>query len=110
MCNNTQRLLILFRVFLAYKSHLSHLYFYLGDRTPKQKVKLNVTEEKLLNLMLKYNDKTKKCSLVARPIRCNKNVSSPPSRESDSDPEDLEHAEKLRQIKAVIEESGESIT
>ncbi|KAG2275833.1 hypothetical protein Bca52824_058388 [Brassica carinata] len=27
-----------------------------------------------------------------------------PSRESDSDPEDLEHAEKLRQIKAVIEE------
>lgn len=31
--------------------------FYLGsgDRTPKQKVKLKVTEEKLLNLMLKYN-------------------------------------------------------
>ncbi|XP_019155138.1 PREDICTED: inositol hexakisphosphate and diphosphoinositol-pentakisphosphate kinase 2-like [Ipomoea nil] len=27
----------------------------LGDRTPKQKVKLKVTEEKLLNLMLKYN-------------------------------------------------------
>ncbi|XP_047149874.1 inositol hexakisphosphate and diphosphoinositol-pentakisphosphate kinase VIP1-like isoform X1 [Vigna umbellata] len=26
-----------------------------GDRTPKQKVKLKVTEEKLLNLMLKYN-------------------------------------------------------
>ncbi|CAN7092397.1 unnamed protein product, partial [Brassica rapa subsp. narinosa] len=25
------------------------------DRTPKQKVKLNVTKEKLLNLMLKYN-------------------------------------------------------
>ena len=25
------------------------------DRTPKQKVKLNVTYEKLLNLMLKYN-------------------------------------------------------
>lgn len=31
--------------------------FYMGsgDRTPKQKVKLKVTEEKLLNLMLKYN-------------------------------------------------------
>ncbi|KHN34199.1 Inositol hexakisphosphate and diphosphoinositol-pentakisphosphate kinase 1 [Glycine soja] len=28
---------------------------YNGDRTPKQKVKLKVTEEKLLNLMLKYN-------------------------------------------------------
>ncbi|WZZ09073.1 hypothetical protein YC2023_094994 [Brassica napus] len=27
-----------------------------------------------------------------------------PGRESDSDPEDLEHAEKLRQIKAVLEE------
>lgn len=26
-----------------------------GDRTPKQKVKLKVTEEKLLNIMLKYN-------------------------------------------------------
>ncbi|KAH0922510.1 hypothetical protein HID58_022528, partial [Brassica napus] len=26
-----------------------------GDQTPKLKVKLNVTEEKLLNLMLKYN-------------------------------------------------------
>ncbi|KAG5397369.1 hypothetical protein IGI04_019183 [Brassica rapa subsp. trilocularis] len=27
-------------------------------------------------------------------------------RESDSDPEDLEHAEKLRQVKAVLEEGG----
>ncbi|WZZ87739.1 hypothetical protein YC2023_116318 [Brassica napus] len=27
-----------------------------------------------------------------------------PGRESDSDPEDLEHAEKLHQVKAVIEE------
>nr|VDD18219.1 unnamed protein product [Brassica rapa] len=104
-----------------------------GDRTPKQKMKLNITEEKLLNLMLKYNggkpraemreapaflssifyqsldlfyiyifffvDKTKMCSPVARPIRCNKNV----SRDSDSDPEDLEHAEKFRQVKAVLE-------
>jgi len=30
-------------------------YLFSGDRTPKQKVKLKVTEEKLLNLMLKYN-------------------------------------------------------
>lgn len=30
-------------------------FFGSGDRTPKQKVKLKVTEEKLLNLMLKYN-------------------------------------------------------
>lgn len=36
---------------------LSYLLFcfHSGDRTPKQKVKLKVTEEKLLNLMLKYN-------------------------------------------------------
>lgn len=36
---------------------LTQLTFYIvsGDRTPKQKVKLKVTEEKLLNLMLKYN-------------------------------------------------------
>ena len=27
-----------------------------------------------------------------------------PGRESDSDPEDLEHAEELRQVKAVVEE------
>ncbi|KAH0911481.1 hypothetical protein HID58_034802 [Brassica napus] len=27
-----------------------------------------------------------------------------PGRESDSDPEDLEHVDKLRQVKAVIEE------
>ncbi|CAF2336140.1 unnamed protein product, partial [Brassica napus] len=27
-----------------------------------------------------------------------------PGRESDSDPEDLKHAEKLHQVKAVIEE------
>ncbi|KAG5406337.1 hypothetical protein IGI04_012456 [Brassica rapa subsp. trilocularis] len=27
-------------------------------------------------------------------------------RESDSDPGDLEHAEKLRQVKAVLEEGG----
>ncbi|KAG5389401.1 hypothetical protein IGI04_030942, partial [Brassica rapa subsp. trilocularis] len=32
-----------------------------------------------------------------------------PGRESDSDPEDLEHAEKLRQIKAALEE-GENFS
>ncbi|KAH0858832.1 hypothetical protein HID58_087093 [Brassica napus] len=84
-----------------------------GDRTPKQKVKLNVTEEKLLNLMLKYNGgklraETKLKSAVQ--LQDILDATRIPSRESDSDPEDLEHAEKLRQIKAVIEESGESIT
>ncbi|KAH0942766.1 hypothetical protein HID58_002403, partial [Brassica napus] len=64
-----------------------------GDQTLKQKVKLNVTEEKLLNLMLKYNGGKPRAEVrevreapaflssifyhpVARPIRCNKNVSS----------------------------------
>ncbi|XP_010272211.1 PREDICTED: inositol hexakisphosphate and diphosphoinositol-pentakisphosphate kinase 2-like isoform X2 [Nelumbo nucifera] len=86
-----------------------------GDRTPKQKVKLKVTEEKLLNLMLKYNGGRPRCEtklksavqlqdlldatrmLVPRK-RC--------GRESDSDAEDIEHAEKLLQVKAVLEEGG----
>ncbi|KAG5413771.1 hypothetical protein IGI04_001338 [Brassica rapa subsp. trilocularis] len=84
-----------------------------GDRTPKQKVKLNVTEEKLLNLMLKYNGgkpraETKLKSAVQLQDLLDATrmlvLRTRPCRESDSDPEDLEHAEKLRQIKTVIEE------
>ncbi|CAF2041283.1 unnamed protein product [Brassica napus] len=84
-----------------------------GDRTPKQKVKLNVTEEKLLNLMLKYNGgkpraETKlKSAVQLQDLLDATRMLVPltrPGRESDSDPEDLEHAEKLRQVKAVIEE------
>ncbi|CAN7139487.1 unnamed protein product [Brassica rapa subsp. narinosa] len=77
------------------------------------KVKLIVTEDKLLNLMLKYNSgkpraETKlKCAVQLQDlldatrmlVLCTR-----PGRESDSDPEDLEHAEKLRQVKAVLEE------
>ncbi|XP_019427818.1 PREDICTED: inositol hexakisphosphate and diphosphoinositol-pentakisphosphate kinase 1-like isoform X2 [Lupinus angustifolius] len=86
-----------------------------GDRTPKQKVKLMVTEEKLLNLMLKYNggrprSETKLKSAVQLQdlldatrmlVPCTR-----PDRESDSEAEDIEHAEKLRQVKAVLEEGG----
>ncbi|CDY72387.1 BnaAnng40950D [Brassica napus] len=72
-----------------------------GDRTPKQKVKLNVTEEKLLNLMLKYNGGKPRAELQDLSDATRMLV---PRRESDSDPEDLEHAEKLRQVKAVIED------
>nr|VDD21587.1 unnamed protein product [Brassica oleracea] len=80
-----------------------------GDRTPKQKVKLNVTEEKLLNLMLKYNGgkpraETKLKSAVQLQDLLDATRMLVPRRESDSDPEDLEHAEKLRQVKAVLEE------
>ncbi|XP_042424575.1 inositol hexakisphosphate and diphosphoinositol-pentakisphosphate kinase VIP1-like isoform X1 [Zingiber officinale] len=87
-----------------------------GDRTPKQKVKLKVTEEKLLNLMLKYNGgraraETKLKSAVqlqdlldaTRLLVPRKSRSG---RESDSETEDIEHAEKLRQVKAVLEEGG----
>ncbi|KAL2487377.1 Phosphoglycerate mutase-like family protein [Abeliophyllum distichum] len=86
-----------------------------GDRTPKQKVKLKVTEERLLNLMLKYNGgrpraETKLKSAVqlqdlldATRILVPRNR---PGRESDSEAEDFEHAEKLRQVKAVLEEGG----
>ncbi|KAF1879319.1 hypothetical protein Lal_00005785 [Lupinus albus] len=86
-----------------------------GDRTPKQKVKLLVTEENLLNLMLKYNggrprSETKLKSAVQLQdlldatrmlVPCTR-----PDRESDSEAEDVEHAEKLRQVKAVLEEGG----
>ncbi|CDY08261.1 BnaA05g13580D [Brassica napus] len=84
-----------------------------GDRTPKQKVKLNVTEEKLLNMMLKYNGgkpraETKlKSAVQLQDLLDATRMLVPrirPGRESDSDPEDLEHAEKLRQVKAVLEE------
>ncbi|KAH0914382.1 hypothetical protein HID58_028828 [Brassica napus] len=77
------------------------------------KVKLNVTEEKLLNLMLKYNDgkpraETKlKSAVQLQDLLDATRMLVPrtrPGRESDSDPEDLEHAEKLHQVKAVIEE------
>ncbi|XP_052195947.1 inositol hexakisphosphate and diphosphoinositol-pentakisphosphate kinase VIP2 isoform X2 [Diospyros lotus] len=86
-----------------------------GDRTPKQKVKLKVTEEKLLNLMLKYNggrprSETKLKSAVQLQDLLDATRAlvprSRPGRESDSEAEDVEHAEKLRQVKAVLEEGG----
>ncbi|XP_074317537.1 inositol hexakisphosphate and diphosphoinositol-pentakisphosphate kinase VIP2-like isoform X2 [Silene latifolia] len=86
-----------------------------GDRTPKQKVKLKVTEEKLLNLMLKYNGgrpraETKLKSAVQLQDLLDATRAlvprSRPDRESDSEAEDIEHAEKLRQVKAVLEEGG----
>ncbi|XP_016497433.2 inositol hexakisphosphate and diphosphoinositol-pentakisphosphate kinase VIP2-like isoform X1 [Nicotiana tabacum] len=86
-----------------------------GDRTPKQKVKLKVTEEKLLNLMLKYNggkprSETKLKSAVQLQDLLDATRAlvprSRPGRESDSEAEDIEHAEKLRQVKAVLEEGG----
>ncbi|XP_010550091.1 PREDICTED: inositol hexakisphosphate and diphosphoinositol-pentakisphosphate kinase 2-like isoform X2 [Tarenaya hassleriana] len=86
-----------------------------GDRTAKQKVKLKVTEEKLLNLMLKYNGgkpraETKlKSAVQLQDLLDATRILVPrarPGRESDSDAEELEHAEKLRQVKAVLEEGG----
>ncbi|CAJ1946909.1 unnamed protein product [Sphenostylis stenocarpa] len=86
-----------------------------GDRTPKQKVKLKVTEEKLLNLMLKYNggrpkSETKlKSAVQLQDLLDATRMLVPrtrPDLESDSEAEDVEHAEKLRQVKAVLEEGG----
>ncbi|XP_027353223.1 inositol hexakisphosphate and diphosphoinositol-pentakisphosphate kinase VIP2-like isoform X4 [Abrus precatorius] len=82
-----------------------------GDRTPKQKVKLKVTEEKLLNLMLKYNGgrpraETKlKSAVQLQDLLDATRMLVPRTRESDSEAE-VEHAEKLRQVKAVLEEGG----
>ncbi|CAN6827525.1 unnamed protein product [Brassica oleracea] len=75
-------------VFLAYKSLLSPLYFYLLKFCYYMTTKLKSAVQ-LQDLL----DATR--MLVPR---------TRPGRESDSDPEDLEHAEKLRQVKAVIEE------
>ncbi|XP_042019370.1 inositol hexakisphosphate and diphosphoinositol-pentakisphosphate kinase VIP2-like isoform X2 [Salvia splendens] len=86
-----------------------------GDRTPKQKVKLRVTEEKLLNLMLKYNGgkpraETKlKSAVELQDLLDATRILVPrtrPDHESDSEADDIEHAEKLRQVKAVLEEGG----
>ncbi|KAJ8557135.1 hypothetical protein K7X08_002760 [Anisodus acutangulus] len=86
-----------------------------GDRTPKQKVKFKVTEEKLLNLMLKYNggkprSETKlKSAVQLQDLLDATRALVPrtrPGRGSDSEAEDFEHAEKLRQVKAVLEEGG----
>ncbi|KAL6587509.1 Inositol hexakisphosphate and diphosphoinositol-pentakisphosphate kinase vip2 [Orobanche minor] len=86
-----------------------------GDRTPKQKVKLKVSEEKLLNLMLKYNGgrpraETKlKSAVQLQDLLDATRILVPRARhgrESDSEAEDIEHAEKLRQVKAVLEEGG----
>ncbi|XP_058778773.1 inositol hexakisphosphate and diphosphoinositol-pentakisphosphate kinase VIP2-like isoform X2 [Vicia villosa] len=86
-----------------------------GDRTPKQKVKLKVTEEKLLNLIMKYNGgrprtETKlKTAVQLQDLLDATRMLVPRARpdiESDNEAEDIEHAEKLRQVKAVLEEGG----
>ncbi|XP_051120901.1 inositol hexakisphosphate and diphosphoinositol-pentakisphosphate kinase VIP2-like isoform X2 [Andrographis paniculata] len=86
-----------------------------GDRTPKQKVKLKVTEEKLLNLMLKYNGgrpraETKLKTAVQLQDLLDATRTLVPrtrsDRDNDNDAEEIEHAEKLRQVKAVLEEGG----
>ncbi|CAF2042896.1 unnamed protein product [Brassica napus] len=74
-------------VFLTYKLLLSPLYFYLLKFCYYMTTKLKCAVQ-LQDLL----DATK--MLVPR---------TRPGRESDSDPEDLEHAEKLRQVKAVFE-------
>lgn len=85
-----------------------------GDRTPKQKVKLKVTEERLLKLMLKYNggkaheEAKLKSALQLQDLLDATRILVPRARsgrESDSDAE-VEHAEKLRQVRAVLEEGG----
>ncbi|CAN7126024.1 unnamed protein product, partial [Brassica rapa subsp. narinosa] len=73
------------------------------------KVKLNVTEEKLLNLMLKYNGgkpraETKLKSAVQLQDLLDATRMLVPRTKPGRDPEDREHAEKLRQVKVVLEE------
>ncbi|CAK9857717.1 unnamed protein product [Sphagnum jensenii] len=87
-----------------------------GDRTPKQKVKMKVTQDRLLNLMLKYNggrpraEAKLKSAVQLQDLLDATRMLVPRLRSSkdssDSEAEDLEHAEKLRHVKAVLEEGG----
>ncbi|KAE8668634.1 Inositol hexakisphosphate and diphosphoinositol-pentakisphosphate kinase [Hibiscus syriacus] len=65
-----------------------------GDRTPKQKVKLKTK----LKSAVQLQDLLDATRMLVPRYR--------PGRGSDSEAEDLEHAEKLRQVKAVLEEGG----
>ena len=86
-----------------------------GDRTPKQKVKLKVSQERLLALMLKYNGGRPRAEAKLKSAVQLQDLldalrlllpRSRPGRDSDSEAEDLENAEKLRHVKAVLEEGG----
>ncbi|KAE8682379.1 Inositol hexakisphosphate and diphosphoinositol-pentakisphosphate kinase 1 [Hibiscus syriacus] len=65
-----------------------------GDRTPKQKVKLKTK----LKTAVQLQDLLDATRMLVPRYR--------PGHGSDSEAEDLEHAEKLRQVKAVLEEGG----
>jgi inositol hexakisphosphate/diphosphoinositol-pentakisphosphate kinase len=87
-----------------------------GDRTPKQKVKMKVTQDRLLNLMLKYNggrprsEAKLKSAVQLQDLLDATRMLVPSARSgresSDSEAEDFENAEKLRHVKAVLEEGG----
>ncbi|GJP50722.1 hypothetical protein CLOM_g9867 [Closterium sp. NIES-68] len=84
-----------------------------GDRTPKQKVKLVVRQERLLQLMLKYNggkprsEAKLKSAVQLQDLLDALRALVPHQRDgSDSETEDFENAEKLRHVKAVLEEGG----
>ncbi|GBG59071.1 hypothetical protein CBR_g24415 [Chara braunii] len=86
-----------------------------GDRTPKEKLKMRVTQDRLLSLMLKYNggkprtEAKLKSAVQLQDLLDATRMLVPRVRngkESDSEAEDLEHAEKLRHVKAVLEEGG----
>ncbi|XP_024390949.1 inositol hexakisphosphate and diphosphoinositol-pentakisphosphate kinase VIP1 isoform X2 [Physcomitrium patens] len=87
-----------------------------GDRTPKQKVKMRVTQDRLLSLMLKYNggrprsEAKLKSAVQLQDFLDATRMLVPRTRSgkesSDSEAEAWEHAEKLRHVKAVLEEGG----
>ncbi|KAJ7538636.1 hypothetical protein O6H91_11G057700 [Diphasiastrum complanatum] len=86
-----------------------------GDRTPKQKVKMKVTQDRLLNLMMKYNggrphaEAKLKSAVQLQDLLDATRMLVPRARsgrESDSETEDFDHAENLRHVKAVLEEGG----
>ncbi|KAH9556345.1 hypothetical protein CY35_07G021800 [Sphagnum magellanicum] len=83
-----------------------------GDRTPKAKLKMKVTQDKLLNLMMKYNggrpraEAKLKSAVQLQDLLDVTRQLTPDRRSTEFEVEDCENAEKLRHVKAVLEEGG----
>jgi inositol hexakisphosphate/diphosphoinositol-pentakisphosphate kinase len=83
-----------------------------GDRTPKAKLKMKVTQDKLLNLMMKYNggrpraEAKLKSAVQLQDLLDVTRQLIPDQRLIEFEAEDSENVEKLHHVKAVLEEGG----
>ncbi|KAH9540609.1 hypothetical protein CY35_14G013900 [Sphagnum magellanicum] len=83
-----------------------------GDRTPKAKLKMKVTQDKLLKLMMKYNggrpraEAKLKSAVQLQDLLDVTRQLIPDQRLIELEAEDSENVEKLHHVKAVLEEGG----